>query len=146
MFLPQQPFNTHGSLRSQLVYARPDNGITDNSILAVLHAVQFEPVLQRVGGLDAEGDWAKALSTSEQQVLAFAQLLLANPRFAFLDEAVNALDPEHRQQLYDVLSQTSITYISISNDPMLLQFHERVLELNPDGTWSLQEARTAACA
>jgi vitamin B12/bleomycin/antimicrobial peptide transport system ATP-binding/permease protein len=141
MFLPQQPFNTHGSLRSQLVYACPRKGITDDTMLRVLHAVQFEPVLQRVGGLDAEGDWAEVLSASEQQVLAFAQLLLARPRFAFLDEAVNVIDPDHRQQLYEVLSETSITYISISNDPMLLQFHDRVLELGPDGAWSVQATR-----
>jgi len=137
MFLPQRPFSTYGSLRQQLVHACPDNGITDDTILAVLHAVQFEPVLQRVGGLDAEGDWSKLLLISEHQVLAFAQLLLARPRFAFLDEAVSAVDPAHRQKLYTILSQTSITYISISNDPMLLQFHDRLLELCPDGTWSM---------
>jgi putative ATP-binding cassette transporter len=146
LFLPQQPFNTAGSLRGQVVYACPDNSITDDAILAVLHAVQFEPVVQRVGGLEAEGDWAKVLSTSEQQVLAFAQLLLARPRFAFLDEAVSALDPEQRRKLYGVLSQTSITYISISNDPMLLQFHERVLELGPGGAWSMRATITAASA
>jgi ABC-type uncharacterized transport system fused permease/ATPase subunit len=38
-------------------------------------------------------------------------------RFAFLDEAVSALDPEQRRTLYAILSQTAITYISISNDP-----------------------------
>jgi putative ATP-binding cassette transporter len=146
LFLPQQPFNPPGSLRSQLVYACPDNGVTDDVILAVLRAVQFEPVVQRVGGLEAEGDWGKVLSTSEQQVLAFAQLLLAKPRFAFLNEAVSALDAEQRRTLYGVLSQTAITYISISNDPMLLPFHDRVLELGPDGAWSVRAALTAAGA
>jgi putative ATP-binding cassette transporter len=146
LFLPHQPFHTPGSLRSQLVYACPDNGITDDAILAVLRAVQFAPVVQRVGGLEAEGDWGKVLSASEQQVLAFAQLLLARPRFAFLDEAVSTLDAEQRRTLYGVLSQTAITYISISNDPMLLQFHARVLELGPDGAWSVRAALTAARA
>jgi putative ATP-binding cassette transporter len=144
MFLPQQPFITHGSLRSQFVHTSPDNGMADDAILAVLHAVQFEPVVQRVGGLDAEGDWLKALSIGEQQVFAFAQLLLARPRFAFLDEAMSALDPEHRRTLYEVLAQTSITYISISNDPMLVQFHDRVLKLCTDGNWSVYTATTCA--
>jgi putative ATP-binding cassette transporter len=110
----------------------------------VLRAVQFEPVLQRVGGLAAEGDWGTILSTSEQQVLTVAQLLLASPRFAFLDDAVSALDPENRRQIYTVLSQTPITYISISNDPLLLPFHDRVLELGADGAWSVRTAMTAA--
>ena len=79
-------------------------------------------------------------------MLAFAQLLLAKPRFAFLDEAVSALDPEQRRTLYAILSQTTITYISISNDPMLLQFHDRVLELGPDDAWSVRAALTAASA
>ena len=146
MFLPQRPFSTCGSLRQQLVHACPDNGITDDTILAVLQAVRFGPVLQRLGGLDAEGDWSKLLSISEHQVLAFAQLLLARPRFAFLDEAISALDPDHRHHLYTILSRTSITYISISNDPMLLQFHDRQLELCPDGTWSICAAMNASRA
>ena len=50
LFLPRQPFHTPGSLRTQLVYACPDNDLTDDAILAVLRAVQFEPVVQRVGG------------------------------------------------------------------------------------------------
>jgi vitamin B12/bleomycin/antimicrobial peptide transport system ATP-binding/permease protein len=55
LFLPQQPFSTPGSLRSQPVYACSDKGLANDTIRAVLHAVQFEPVVQRVGGLDAEG-------------------------------------------------------------------------------------------
>jgi putative ATP-binding cassette transporter len=79
LFLPQQPYVRHGRLRDQFLYATRKDGLTDQRILAVLRAVGFEAVLGRVGGLDAEGDWANVLSSGEQQQLAFARLLLARP-------------------------------------------------------------------
>ncbi|HXG10163.1 MAG TPA: ATP-binding cassette domain-containing protein [Gemmataceae bacterium] len=129
MFLPQQPYLRPGTLRDQLLYATRANGLTDEQILAVLHLVGFEPVLERVGGLDAERDWPHTLSLGEQQRLAFARLLLSNPRFAFLDEPTSSLDAEQAHHLYEVLSRTPITYISAASDPSLREYHNLVVEL-----------------
>jgi putative ATP-binding cassette transporter len=41
-----------------------------------------------------ELDWADVLSLGEQQRLAFARLLINQPRFAVMDEATSALDIE----------------------------------------------------
>ena len=89
MVLPQQPYTVPGSLRDQLLYGLPVDVHSDEQLLAALRAVNFEPILERVGGLDVEQDWAKTLSTGEQQLLAFARLILANPPFALLDEALS---------------------------------------------------------
>lgn len=136
-FLPQRPYLVPGSLRDQLLYAAPDDGITDERILAVLRKVKFEPILDRMGGLDSERDWPAVLSLGEQQVLAFARLLLAHPRFAFLDEAVSAIDTHRGQFLYDLLSRTPITYISVANDPDLMDYHDVQLELRGQGAWRM---------
>ena len=42
---------------------------------------------ERVGGLDAELDWAHTLSLGEQQRIAFLRLLVHRPAVAVLDGA-----------------------------------------------------------
>ncbi len=146
MFLPQQPYLRGGPLRDQLLYGSRENGLSDEQILAVLRELHLEPLLERVGGLDAEHDWAGILSRGEQQQMAFARLLLANPRFAFLDEPTSALAAPEAYHLYEVLARTSITYVSVGTDPGLADFHHRVLELGPEGAWELTPCRLAASA
>jgi putative ATP-binding cassette transporter len=143
MFLPQQPYLRCGPLRDQVLYATRGGQVPDEELLAVLRKAGFEEVLDRVGGLDAEQDWPNTLSRGEQQRLAFARLLLAGPRFAFLDEATGALDDHQGHALYEVLSRTPITYLSVATDPGLVRYHDRVLELGPDGSWEVQSALRA---
>jgi putative ATP-binding cassette transporter len=135
VFLPQQPYLVPGTLREQLLYAVRDSTILDDEILIALKAVEFEPILERVGGLDAERDWAHVLSLSEQQLLAFARLLLINPRFAFLDEATSNLDVARSRLLYRLLSDTDINYVSVADDVGLLEYHDMLLELRGGGEW-----------
>jgi putative ATP-binding cassette transporter len=144
IFLPQQPYLVPGTLRDQLLYGGREEGITDEAILAVLRQVRFDPVLERVGGLEAGGNWPEVLSLGEQQLLAFARLLLARPRFAFLDEATSALQPGLGRQLYEVLSRTSVTYVSVGTDPGLLEYHDMLLEISQGGTWRVTPRSPAA--
>jgi putative ATP-binding cassette transporter len=71
----------------------------------------------------------------EQQRLAFARVLLAQPQFAMLDEATSALDTANEANLYSQLALARITPVSVSHRPGLLPFHEQVLELPGDGSW-----------
>lgn len=138
MFLPQQPYLTLGSLRDQLLYAIPSQmHVSQGRLLSVLQDVQLESIIDRVGGLDAEKrDWTSILSLGEQQTLAFARLLLVVPEFAFLDEAVSALPATRVRNLYDLLSRTATTYISAASTTDLLEFHDRLLQLQDDGSWT----------
>jgi putative ATP-binding cassette transporter len=145
MFLPERPFTVAGSLRDELRYGCPSSAITDSQVREVLRKVQFEAVLERVGGLDAERDWPNALSAGEQQLLAFARLLLVNSPFAFLDRACSALSSQQAKRCYELLSATSITFISIG-EQNLQEYHDSVLELQEGGRWSERTARRAASA
>lgn len=136
MFLPQQPHLPAGTLRDVLRYAVARK-VGDRQVLAILEDLGFEEVLDRVGGLDAERDWPKVLSLGEQQIVGVARLLLATPRFAFLDEATSGLDPARAAQVYDVLLRSSITYITVASDPCLADQHDLVLEVFADGAWEL---------
>jgi putative ATP-binding cassette transporter len=136
MFLPQKPYLRIGRLREQLLYGTGKRKLSEERIREVLQQVGFKEALERVGGLDAEADWPNTLSLGEQQQVALARLLLAGRRFAFLDEATTALDPEAARRVYALLAETAITYVSVANDPGLREYHDQVLELGTDGVWS----------
>jgi putative ATP-binding cassette transporter len=95
-FVPQHTFTALGTLRDQLVMN--DHPLGDDRTLAVLREVGLGPLVAQVGGLDVARNWSVALSERERQTLAFARLLLAAPRFAFLDHATDALDPGRRRR------------------------------------------------
>jgi putative ATP-binding cassette transporter len=146
MFLPQQPYLRGGPLRDQLLYGSCEKEMPDDKVLAVLRKLRLGALLDRVGGLGAEHDWSSTLSRGEQQQVAFARLLLANPDFAFLDEPTSALEAPEAYHLYEALARTPITYVSVGTDPGLADFHHRVLELGPGGTWEVTPCRLAASA
>jgi putative ATP-binding cassette transporter len=52
--------------------------------------------------LDSE-DWRRHLSQAQQQQLAFARVLLAEPAVFFLDDATSALDERLEARLFGLL-------------------------------------------
>lgn len=139
-FLPQTPYLQPGTLRSQLVYPATDSGLPDERLLEILAEVQLGELAGRVGGLDAEQDWEKLLSVGEQQRLAFARVLVREPKVAILDEATSALDSANEAKLYQRLHDLGITLISIAHRPAVLRYHRQVLLLKGDGGWELHPA------
>jgi putative ATP-binding cassette transporter len=141
IFLPQQPYMALGSLRTQLLYPDATRTIPDAELARLLERVNLGELIDRAGGLNAERDWPKLLSIGEQQRLAFARVLLAEPRYALLDEATSALDAANEEQLYRELARLHTTPVSVSHRPALLAYHEQVLELAGDGRWRLVPAK-----
>jgi putative ATP-binding cassette transporter len=136
LFLPQRPYMQIGSLRSQLLYPRPNRDVDDAHLAEALEAAAGRP-----GGAlrwaRSELDWSRVLSIGEQQRLAFARLLLINPRVAILDEATSALDSANEAVLYRRLRERNTTIVSIAHRESLLTYHTQVLELTGDGGWRL---------
>ena len=139
-FLPQRPYLQAGTLRSQLLYPATDSGLDDERLLEILAEVQLGDLAAQVGGLDAEHDWEKLLSVGEQQRLAFARVLVHEPRVVMLDEATSALDSRNEAALYDRLKRTGATLVSVAHRPGVLRFHTRVLHLAGGGPWQLLPA------
>ena len=140
VFLPQQPYMALGTLRDQLLYPDRVNRVDDASLLRLLERVNLGALAERLGGLDADHDWGKVLSVGEQQRLAFARVLRAEPRYAMLDEATSALDAANEERLYRELAGTRTTPVSVSHRPGIVRFHHDVLELPGDGTWRIVPA------
>src|SRR5439155_17234963 len=91
LFLPERPYLPPGTLRDVLVRTGREGVIGDEQTATLLHVLGLEPVLERTGGLDVERDWDDVLSLAEQQLLSVARVVLAAPRFAFLERPRTAL-------------------------------------------------------
>ena len=138
MFLPQRPYMVQGSLRDQLLYPGQNEDLDTTQISAVLEAVNLSEVVDRVDGdFDRTVDWTNVLSIGEQQRISFARLLLRKPSIAFLDEATSALDEANETRLYQLLQKNRVTYISVGHRSTLKDYHDQLLTLQKDATWSL---------
>ncbi len=136
LFLPERPYLPPGTLRELLLRTGQEYETRDERILATLHALDIERVVTRAGGLDVEKDWDDILSLGEQQLLAFARLLLAAPLFAFLDRPGTALNQGQVDSILKMLSENAITYLTLGNGDDKLEHYDAVLKLADDGSWT----------
>jgi putative ATP-binding cassette transporter len=129
LFLPQRPYLPLGTLSRALLYPHGGNSLFPTE--------QLTAVLEKVGlgalatELDAIENWSQRLSLGEQQRLAFARVLLAEPTLVFLDEATSALDERSEAQLYGLLRQASWSpiIVSIGHRRTLRNLHDHVLDI-----------------
>ncbi|MEM9903965.1 MAG: ABC transporter ATP-binding protein/permease [Cyanobacteria bacterium P01_D01_bin.44] len=139
LFLPQRPYMLLGTLREQLTY--PHNYDHPNeTLIDILEQVNLGGLSERFSGLDTIHDWPSVLSLGQQQRLAFARVLLSQPRYVMLDEATSALDIENEHHLYRLLANMQAVYVSVGHRPSLLDYHQKVLELNGDSAWQVHSA------
>ena len=136
MFIPERPYLPRGTLRELLVRPGQEREVAEDQLLAALRPFQLEDLLARVGGFDVEQDWNCVLTLGEQQLIAFARLVLAAPGFAFLDRLGTTLPAERVDNALKALSERSITYLSIGENHSSLDQFDAVLHLAADGTWN----------
>jgi putative ATP-binding cassette transporter len=129
-FLPQKSYIPLGSLRAALLYPDAGVGVPEEKLVGVLKQVGLEHLSSE---LDKVELWSQRLSGGEQQRLALARVLLAEPAVIFLDEATAALDEAGQEMLYRILRDLPWhpTIISVGHRTTLRQFHDRVFELTP---------------
>ena len=92
MVLPQKPYFTDGSLRTQIMFPGSwPEPVSDASILSLLDLVDLSDLYARLEGLDLDvpWSWADVLSPGELQRLSFVRLFYHRPHFAVLDEATS---------------------------------------------------------
>ncbi len=139
LFLPQRPYMILGTLRDQLLYPYTNTEIEDKELKQILQQVNLKDLDERFGGFDNSLDWASLLSLGEQQRVTFARILLNKPPYTILDEATSALDMENEEGLYQHLQAIGTTFISVGHRPILVNYHQLVLELCEDQTWLLKQ-------
>lgn len=139
MFVPHRPCTVTGRLRDILT-AGFGRDVADAEIQTALKNVGLDTVVAREGGLDKEQNWTKVFSASELQALTFARLLLANPRFAFVEDPSKNIEPSQADRLYRALARSQITYLTTGCPEELLHYHDLQLHLYADGTWQVEPA------
>jgi putative ATP-binding cassette transporter len=141
IFMSQRPYFPHGTLRDALAYPAPPNRFEEK---AFVHALERMGLGHLVGSLGQVRRWDRDLSADDQQSLAFARLLLHKPKFALIDGAIDSLNDEAREIVFDIfkneLAETAI--LNIGRPDTQNGFFTRVLHLikDPEGR------RLAPCA
>ncbi len=132
MLLPQKPYLPIGTLRTAVSYPAGPDTYGDDVIRQALIAARLAEFADR---LDAEDNWSQRLSGGEQQRLAIARAILAQPDWLFLDEATAALDEANEHAIYGALASElpRTTIVSIGHRSTLAAFHDRRIEMHPDG-------------
>ncbi len=150
-YVPQRPYLVTGSLRDQILYPAKQKSEEvefdkdDERILECLSRVNLVKLLKkgdRNVGLDRiEHDWNDVLSGGEKQRIGLARLYFHAPRFAILDEATSAINPDEEGALYEEFEKNNITVFSIAHRMELKRFHKKHLHFKADGkgNWTLKK-------
>jgi len=90
--VPQEPFLFAGSVRDNLVFAKPD--ATQEEVEDTVRVVGLDELVARLpDGLDTMiEERGSSLSSGERQLVALGRAFLAQPRVLVLDEATSNLD------------------------------------------------------
>jgi putative ATP-binding cassette transporter len=106
-------------------------------VAAALEAVRLPHLATLLHETD---NWTQRLSGGEQQRLAVARALLAQPDWLLLDEATAALDEPTEEVVYRMLTERlpDTTLVSIGHRSTLRAFHDRHIEMRPGADGSSQ--------
>jgi putative ATP-binding cassette transporter len=134
IFMPQRPYLPLGTLLSAVSYPAEPGRFDAAAVRAALERVDLGHL---VPALDRTERWDRQLSLDEQQRLAFARLLLHAPHWVFMDDAMGALDEDHRRRVLSIFERElpEATVIRLGRDPAPDGFWTRTLHITelPDG-------------
>lgn len=115
-YVPQDPFLFHDTIRTNLLWARPD--ATEEECWEALRMAAAAGFVERLpGGMDSVvGDRGTLISGGERQRLVLARALLRDPALLVLDEATSALDARSEAEVQAAIrglrGRTTILVIS----------------------------------
>lgn len=141
LFLPKKPYLVPGTLREVLVRSGRDRDISDQQLRDALHAGALDELVDRIGGLDVESDWASRLSLRELQQLAITRVCLARPSYALLDRLSTTLGEEGVPAVLQRFHELSITAIVFDTDRLDSTLPMATLRLHDDRRWTWLSAQ-----
>lgn len=130
--VPQEATLFHGTVRSNIAYARPDATL-DEITEAARRAHADEFIRSLPAGYDSPiGERGTGFSGGQRQRLAIARALLRDPRLLILDEATSALDAGTEHLVQDALSELmrGRTTLVIAHRFSTIQHASRILVLD----------------
>jgi len=127
--VPQRPYIPLGTLLRAVAYPASADKVDREEIAKALNAVGLAHLVDR---LDEDGiAWEQTLSGGEKQRLAFARLLIAQPKIVVMDEATSALDLASQKRLIELVHERlhDATIMAVGHRPELEAFFDRKLVL-----------------
>lgn len=137
LFLPERPYLPPGTLRNTLLRSGAEKHVTDKEILNILGEVGLGEVVIRAGGLSAVKDWDDEFAIGEQHLFSVARLILAHPRFVFLDRPGSSLPKAQIALILDLFKKHHIACVLLSKNGEANLPYDRHLELHPGGNWTI---------
>ena len=140
-YAPQDPYLFHGTIRSNLLRARP--GATEAELRAALRLAAAEFAGDLPDGLETvAGDRGARLSGGERQRIVLARALLREPALLVIDEATSQLDADTERRVLAGLRSLRgrVTIVAVTHRPAVLAAADRAILLKSGrvaaaGTW-----------
>ncbi len=103
--VPQEPFLFTGTIRDNVVFARPD--ASQRQVDEAVEAIGLTDLVDKLPrGLDTQvHERGQSLSSGERQLIALARAFVAAPRVLVLDEATSNLDLKSEAQVERALDR-----------------------------------------
>jgi putative ATP-binding cassette transporter len=147
LFVTERPYLPPGSLRELFIRPWPEeaqpsekdllnNEFPEIRILEGLRSLKIDSIPKRFGGMNTRQTWESVLTLSEQQLLVVARVLLAGPRFAFLEKPSTTLTPEQVWWILNLLNRHGISCVIFEESCENLDPYDMVLELEKGGFWA----------
>lgn len=129
--VPQEPILLNGTIRDNLLYARPD--AEDKLLQHVLgEALMWGEEHTFAKGLDTEvGNRGEMLSGGERQRLAIARALLNDPEVLLMDEPTAMLDRSAKEKIRDSIYSVAQgkTLFLATHDPFLHEIADILIKI-----------------
>jgi putative ATP-binding cassette transporter len=127
-FMPPRPYLPTGTLRAAICYPSTHIEYTESVLDEALVLVGLEELQEQLDNVD---NWASALSREQQQRLGVVRLLLQQPKWILLQEAMDSLDSSCEMKMLNLIAQKlpDAAILTISNEPMAEAFHQRRIVL-----------------
>ncbi len=127
-FMPPRPYLPTGTLRAAICYPSTHMEYTEAALDEALVSVGLEELQEQ---LDNADNWASALSREQQQRLGVVRLLLQQPKWILLQEAMDSLDSSCEMKMLNLIAKKlpDAAILTISNEPMAEAFHLRRIVL-----------------
>lgn len=128
VFMPERPYLPAAPLGAVLAYPHDRHSFSDEALRDVLAEAGLGHL---AADIDAEHRWDRSLSLDEQQMLAFARLLLHRPDWAFLDDAGSALDSGQLRGILATIRRRlpGTAVIGTSRKPDRIDFYDRIVHV-----------------
>lgn len=126
LFLSQKPYLPVGTIQDILSYPGEKKVLSPERLTAILQAVELEHLFP---DRTTERDWSMVLSPGEQQRLALGRLWAQEPAWAFLDEALSAIDTPCADRILTRLRRDhpTMSICGIEHHQVNRTFYDRVL-------------------